>query len=501
MEHEPHKLTILEDLRKSIIRLKQTNTASSRYNHVLNKSSSPDLNTPSSDCNSSIKSRIISSIRFHESTCRDAIAAALQTEEERDSFLQRFWARDDRRFDSIMISDYSSPKSSLDPKLDSIRTISASEFKKEFLNTNKPCIIKNIPMPITSEWYNETSGIINTKWFLDHIGACTNVPVRINQEGFVNGRATECITEQTSMQEWISHKRFDPKYYLKDWHMQSLFPKKLYDTPIIFPDVLNPFLMDVDGGEYMFVYWGCKGSSTSLHSDVLNSFSWSFNVIGKKLWTFYPMEDYSKDETDDLSEDETNVKTAKIIQETGDMIYVPSGWRHEVINLEETISVNHNWISAGSLDCVWECLVNEIGAIEEELIGWGLDSGSNLSFQMNHMRENMLRGCVGMDVSTLCVLLIRIFIDRLAIVTDENIQEKDTIWNAWFEFSRVMLIVDTILYDDSKSIDDTDVSAGLHIFLKGRLRSTLGEDDANELLSILVMIRDICREVLSLAQK
>lgn len=497
MENEPHKLTILEDLRKSIIRLKEIDT---RYRHVI-KTSSSDLSTPTLDCNTSIKNRVTSSLNSHECTCKDAIQTALQTEEKRDAFLKSFWARDDLSFDCINISEYTPTTSSSNLNIDSIRTISASEFKKEFLNTNKPCIIKNIPMPITSQWYDETSGVINTKWFLDHIGASTNVPVRINQEGFENGRATECITEQTSMQEWISQKRFDPKFYLKDWHMQSLFSKKLYDTPIVFPDVLNPFLMDVDGGEYMFVYWGCKGSSTSLHSDVLNSFSWSFNVIGKKLWTFYPMEDYSNEGSDDSSNDEMDTRTTKIIQETGDMIYVPSGWRHEVINLEETISVNHNWISAGSLDCVWECLVNEIGAIEEELVGWGLDSGSNLSFQLNQMRENMLRGCVGMDVSTLCVLLIRIFVDRLAVVIDESVQKEDDIWNAWFEFSRVMLIVDTILYDDSKSTDETDASAGLHIFLKGRLKSTLGDDDANELLSILVMIRDIGREVLSIAQK
>jgi hypothetical protein len=494
MEHEPHKLTILEDLRKSIIRLKENGY------HGINNSIS-DSNNANSDCNTLLKNKVMSSLNCHEFICKDAVVAALQTEEKRDLFLQSFWERDDRRFDCVNISEYPPATSFSDLNNHSIRTVSASEFKKEFLNANKPCIIKNIPMPITFEWYDESSGVINTKWFLDHIGTFTNVPVRINQDGFANGRATECITEQTSMQEWICHKRFDPKYYLKDWHMQSLFSKKLYDTPIVFPDVLNPFLMDVDGGEYMFVYWGCKGSSTSLHSDVLNSFSWSFNVIGKKLWTFYPMEEYSNEESDDLSDDEMNARTTQILQETGDMIYVPSGWRHEVINLEETISVNHNWISAGSLDCVWECLVNEIGAIEEELIGWGLDSGSNLSFQLNLMRENMLRGCVGMDVSTLCVLLIRIFVDRLAVVSDTRVQEKDVIWNAWFDFSRVILIVDTILHDDSKSTDDTDASAGLHIFLKGRLKSTLGDNDAHELMNILVMIRDMGREVISWAQK
>lgn len=65
------------------------------------------------------------------------------------------------------------------------------------------------------------------------------------------------------------------------------------------------------------------------------------------------------------------------IQETGDIIFVPSGWHHQVYNLvcfslllslyipatlfqcmisnvlqEDTISVNHNWLNAYNLSCV-----------------------------------------------------------------------------------------------------------------------------------------------------
>jgi hypothetical protein len=183
MENEPHKLTILEDLRKSIIRLNENG-----YHGIKNSIS--DSNNVNSDCNKLLKNKVMSSLKCHEFICKDAVVAALQTEEKRDLFLQSFWERGDRRFDCVNISEYPPTTSFSDLNLHSIRTISASEFKKEFLNANKPCIIKNIPMPITSEWYDESSGVINTKWFLDHIGAFTNVPVRINQEGFANGRAT-----------------------------------------------------------------------------------------------------------------------------------------------------------------------------------------------------------------------------------------------------------------------------------------------------------------------
>jgi hypothetical protein len=39
--------------------------------------------------------------------------------------------------------------------------------------------------------------------------------------------------------------------------------------------------------DYRFVYWGPRNSSTDIHSDVLMSLSWSYNVHGTKKWTFY----------------------------------------------------------------------------------------------------------------------------------------------------------------------------------------------------------------------
>ncbi|CAN0242181.1 unnamed protein product, partial [Laminaria digitata] len=42
--------------------------------------------------------------------------------------------------------------------------------------------------------------------------------------------------------------------------------------------------------DYRFVYIGPKGTWTPLHHDVLNSYSWSYNVCGSKHWTLFPPE-------------------------------------------------------------------------------------------------------------------------------------------------------------------------------------------------------------------
>lgn len=40
--------------------------------------------------------------------------------------------------------------------------------------------------------------------------------------------------------------------------------------------------------DHRFVYMGPRGSWTALHADVLRSFSWSFNVCGRKRWLLFP---------------------------------------------------------------------------------------------------------------------------------------------------------------------------------------------------------------------
>lgn len=46
----------------------------------------------------------------------------------------------------------------------------------------------------------------------------------------------------------------------------------------------------------------------------------------------------------------------EIIQNPGEVIFVPSGWFHQVSNIEDTISINHNWYNACNLEFIWDSL-------------------------------------------------------------------------------------------------------------------------------------------------
>ncbi|GJP53964.1 hypothetical protein CLOM_g13074 [Closterium sp. NIES-68] len=124
--------------------------------------------------------------------------------------------------------------------------------------------------------------------------------------------------------------------------------------------------------DYRFVYMGRAGTWTPLHTDVLRSFSWSVNVCGRKRWLFL-----SPDQTRYVTHRHTRSTTVydvdspvdatlfpefhkavwmMVDQRAGDAIFVPSAWPHQVTNMEDTISINHNWINGSNLMHTWRLL-------------------------------------------------------------------------------------------------------------------------------------------------
>ncbi|KAI5059889.1 hypothetical protein GOP47_0024309 [Adiantum capillus-veneris] len=169
--------------------------------------------------------------------------------------------------------------------------------------------------------------------------------------------------------------------YLKDWHFVKDYPEYgPYSTPIFFMDdwlnlYLEHYQLHANEGEvetpgclsdYRFVYMGPK--------DVLRSYSWSSNICGKKLWHLLPpsethlifdrhMRSSVYNIYGDISVEEfPNFHKAgwlECTQEKGQILFVPSKWYHQVTNLEDTISINHNWINGYNLHWVWELILTD----------------------------------------------------------------------------------------------------------------------------------------------
>ena len=337
------------------------------------------------------------------------------------------------------------------------------EFRQRYHNRNLPCIVNGLSQTsfqyLDREWRQQQQQRNHRdQWFLHHVGSKTLVPLRYNSEkkqqqqqqrqqhdsittSLIDeeGRATECQTHHVTMEEWLDMLKREEEedyddskkglnYYLKDWHLQSLLEqqqqqqqvgkshreklKQLYETPAIFEyDLLNGFQTTFTNGDYRFCYFGPRGSETSQHSDVMHSFSWSYNVVGTKRWTFYC-------NNKNRNNNSHQQKSFTLIQKSGQAVFVPATWHHSVINLEETISINHNWITTANIDLVWDLLKKEIGAIHQELMDWSLSTNYESC-------EVMLLGCVGLNITSCALMMFVRLLDLLCKVTSQDEEERE----------------------------------------------------------------------------
>ncbi|PLW22192.1 hypothetical protein PCASD_18912 [Puccinia coronata f. sp. avenae] len=163
--------------------------------------------------------------------------------------------------------------------------------------------------------------------------------------------------------------------YVKDWHLMRICEQTfasergdrdappnqdgstaapLYRVPEIFlDDWMNDYYSAETQDDFRFVYMGERGTMTGLHTDVYNSYSWSANIVGKKRWRLF---------------DPESTESLTIEQSRGEIIFVPSGWKHEVMNLSPlVISINHNWCNSVNLPSVYGALAKDIEQVKESI--------------------------------------------------------------------------------------------------------------------------------------
>ncbi|KAI5060603.1 hypothetical protein GOP47_0025023 [Adiantum capillus-veneris] len=281
------------------------------------------------------------------------------------------------------------------PLIDGLQT-PYHQFRDQFMRPNLPVLISGL----MNHWraFREWSSPFGVPDF-DYLAT---------RFGNSNVQVAECSTREFTDQKrvnmtvadyityWKRHNSYKQDLdcagsflYLKDWHFVKDYPEYgPYSTPIFFMDdwlnlYLEHYQLHANEGEvetpgclsdYRFVYMGPKGTWTPLHADVLRSYSWSSNICGKKLWHLLPpsethlifdrhMRSSVYNIYGDISVEEfPNFHKAgwlECTQEKGQILFVPSKWYHQVTNLEDTISINHNWINGYNLHWVWELILTD----------------------------------------------------------------------------------------------------------------------------------------------
>ena len=255
-------------------------------------------------------------------------------------------------------------------------SISYDDFVEKYLIKNNACIFSN---NLTDNWNCSKAwikdGKLNVKYFQNVFGN-ENAPVMdCNIKYFSSHKKTDM-----KVSEFIEYweNRDERLLYLKDWHLQRLNIPSFYQVPCYFSsDWLNEYFDSEGDDDYRFVYIGVKDSWTPFHADVFQSYSWSANICGLKKWIFLPPGEEEKlkdkfgnlplDITFLLDKNEHEVKFFTVHQKTGEVIFVPSGWYHQVFNLEDTVSINHNWINAFSIQYFWKHLTVSLELVKKEI--------------------------------------------------------------------------------------------------------------------------------------
>ncbi|KAJ3679710.1 hypothetical protein LUZ60_017721 [Juncus effusus] len=285
------------------------------------------------------------------------------------------------------------------------KSLTYAQFVERYMKPNTPVVLTGL----TDTWQSCSDWVLNSEPSRPNLfffsSNCSDSIVQVAdcyEKEYSDQKRVE-MSMGDFISNWIRNSDNESNltnksfHYLKDWHFVKEYPNYCaYKTPLFFKDDwLNLYLdthplhrdsdicqhqNEANCADYRFVYIGTKGTWTPLHADVFRSYSWSANVCGKKHWFFLspsqsPLLSHRNGKSsvysvyDDISEEQfpgfQKTVWLECIQEKGEVIFVPSGWYHQVHNLEDTISINHNWFNGYNLSWVWNLLVEDYKVAKE----------------------------------------------------------------------------------------------------------------------------------------
>lgn len=282
------------------------------------------------------------------------------------------------------------------------------KFAERYLRDNRPVLVECAEF--LSEWkicqdWICPDGSINLQLIDQEIGnSCVSV---IDCDEILKG------STQLTLRDFLNFRDSAAKLYLKDWHFtrQNDLSLPYLIHPFMKEDWLNAFFDKFNpSDDYRFVYWGLKGSYTPFHEDVLGSYSWSVNLFGRKRWILINHtvnlnleKIWTIDDINDVGD------VLEVIQGVGEILFVPSQWSHQVENLEETLSVNHNWCNAYNIRRMWMQLQQDFKKVKDAIVDCrnptlGLQ---DLDIDWEIQCQRVLKANSGMDIYdflTMCKL-------------------------------------------------------------------------------------------------
>ena len=244
--------------------------------------------------------------------------------------------------------------SSLRTSIEVLRSIDLTheKFMSEYGFPNKPVVISD------GAWDWKAWSLWTLNFFKSEYGR-TRLKVTKNLS---EGKTRANIMTVSEYIDYVQHFEEDNPYYLRDWTLEIDFPELLddYTIPSYFQNWLDRIPIEENRPWWMWKGWkgwifiGPKRTGTQPHEDVVNSSAWLALIQGKKKWAILPPDNgqYLYEGKADVlaSNYEKYPLLAKAnpiyyTQQPGEIVFVPSGWWHQVHNEDVSISLSGNFIN------------------------------------------------------------------------------------------------------------------------------------------------------------
>eukprot|EP01124_Arcella_intermedia_P016630 TRINITY_DN2323_c0_g1_i1.p1 TRINITY_DN2323_c0_g1~~TRINITY_DN2323_c0_g1_i1.p1 ORF type:complete len:389 (-),score=86.84 TRINITY_DN2323_c0_g1_i1:41-1162(-) len=209
----------------------------------------------------------------------------------------------------------------------------------------------------------------------------------------INGCTTAKAHHWTKWQNRFTHlehfNKKKPFYAFKDpatgLPVQTS-PSGFYTVPPYFPEdhfsVLGP-----ERPDYAWLLVGCARSGSTWHQDPDMTSAWNGVLYGRKKFVLFPGDQLPpgvEKNGDNVIPPRTVIQWFVEYYDTlqkgefyecvlhpGEMLFIPSGWWHTVLNVDETIAITQNYVSGTNLPIVFDYLKHEnkltFGKFEEKL--------------------------------------------------------------------------------------------------------------------------------------